>query len=214
MSKNVVGAILCNLLIVVLEVVALILNSNIDLYSYTSLANYLLCLFALLVAIFTFLKKQVYEIPVWIMYGKYVALISILVGTLFTLVVEIPLTYSMSGYLEGFKNLILAGNLFIYKLIVPAIGKISFIFFEGDRRLNKKKTMYYPLVFTVAYMIVTLVLVMNKIYVSTLNCILVNGLAIYYVAIIAIATLIVNYLIGRIVLYNNQKYAPRIKLKR
>lgn len=213
MSKNVTLAVVCNFLIVALEVVAMVLG-KIDFLSHAHIGNILLLVSSLLVAVFTLIKKQVYEVPVIVMFTKYVALITVLLASFVTLVVQIPVSYGLSNFVEGFKELMLNGYNWILMLAAPAVAKISFIFFEGDRRLNKKKTMYYPLVFTVAYLVLATVLSLNGTYVSSINYLLIANLSIVILVIAAIVFIVVNYLFARWVLYFNQKYAPRIKLKR
>ena len=56
------------------------------------------------------------------------------------LVVLIPLDYGISDYGTGFcLNMLSSTGLFRH-LLVPVLTIISFIYFEGDRRLNKRKT--------------------------------------------------------------------------
>lgn len=83
--------------------------------------------------------------------------------------------------------------------------------FEGDRRLNKKKTIWYALIPTVIYGIIMLVCNVSNTFTGPYSFMMINDNPVYVTVIVFIVTIILNYVIGRFLLLSNQKHAPRRK---
>lgn len=217
MRKNVKLSLLFNSLIVVLELVTFIFDG--EMYylsdvSYCQLANLLALVASLLMIIYTLIKKEINEIPFWVVVSKYVASVSLALVTIGLFVFVLPAHQGFENYFEAVGKCFNGISNIALHTLVPVLSVVSFIFFEGDRRLNKKKTMYYPCIFTIVYIIVVSVLTLTEtIYVPYIFFDFDNNP--WFISVCwAIVFMVINYVIARYVLLFNQIRAPRIKIKR
>ena len=206
-----------NLLVVVMEVVALSMPmaEGIErLRYYTLLANYFSIIPCLLMVFFLLKKKSVSEVPFAVLVMKYIAAVALALTFIVVLVILIPSDYGLSDYINGFVKNDLEGAFLYWHLLCPILVFVSFMFFEGDRRLNKKKTIYYPCLVTLIYGFVMIILNITGVVVGPYPFlrVLYNP---WYMSIIWFVIIgSVCYLIARYMLLVNQMHAPRVKLKR
>ena len=216
MKKREKLSLIFNILILLMEVIGatMPLEEGIErLEFYTVLSNYFTIIPCLLMVIFIIVKKSLSEIPYPVMIMKYMATVALALTFIVVLVVIIPSDYGFSGYLEGLLKFEFEGEFLYWHLLCPLLTVISFIFFEGDRRLNKKKTMYYPCLYTLVYAFVLVILnITGKVAGPyPFLMVLVNP---WYISLIWFVVIgLVNYFLAREILLVNQIRAPRIKLK-
>lgn len=216
MRKNVRLALIFNILIVLMEVTSLTTSPILDSFKemlYCNCANLLALVASLLMVIFILIKKEVNEVPFNVIVLRYMASVSLILVTLGLFILVIPTELGLSNYLAGISLYNKEFGKFLFHVLCPLLSLISFIFFEGDRRLNKKKTMYYPCLFTLVYALFTVVLVLTGKINSPYEFLKVNESPLLSCTLIIVIG-IVNYLIARYTLLFNQIKAPRIKLKR
>ena len=93
------------------------------------------------------------------------------------------------------------------------LAVISFTLFEGDRRLNKKKTITLALLPTVLYAAILTILNMTSKVVGPYPFLMVNRNSPLISIIWAVAILVITYVLARFILLYNQKHSPRRKRK-
>lgn len=116
-------------------------------------------------------------------------------------------TTTGENYLDSF----IKGSHLFNNLLCPIVSFVSFTMFEGDRRLNKKKTIWYALIPTVIYGIIMLVCNVSNTFTGPYSFMMINDNPVYVTVVVFIVTIILNYVIGRFLLLSNQKHAPRRK---
>lgn len=203
MTKNNKLALGSNILLIVLASLGLyfsIVDKNAFLY-YSDNA----CVFALsssiIYVIIVLAKKEPNFLCLALRYVSTACLVLTLVGTFYVA------TTTGENYLDSF----IKGSHLFNNLLCPIVSFVSFTMFEGDRRLNKKKTIWYALIPTVIYAIIMLVCNVSNTFTGPYSFMMINDNPVYVTVVVFIVTIILNYVIGRFLLLSNQKHAPRRK---
>ena len=211
MTRREVGSLCCNAVIFCLALFILLVYSEdtLDVTLYANIGTYIALVASGLMLVMTLMKKELSNVPYWAILLKYVS--AVFNGLTFVVaLVHTPITYGLIGYVS---NMLLGINLFRHVLI-PLMSAVSFMFFEGDRRLNKKKTMWYPVLCTLVYVAIVVGLVSAKAISAPYVFFNVYLNPVYVSVIWFVCIMLVDYLLARYMLLVNQMKAPRIKLKR
>lgn len=212
MSKKSTLALIFNILATIASVAGFVLffkaGGNLFMF-YTEDSNLLAGIVSLIFVIYLLKYKDVNNLPTWLLILRYVTVTCL---TLTFLVVVFVLVPTMSlNILDGLKHLLFSDSMLFHHFLCPVLSTISFIFFEGDRRLNKKKTIYFALIPTFIYGLIMIVLNILKVVVGPYPFLMVYRQAWYMSIIWIIVILGGDYLISRFILLFNQQRAPRIK---
>ena len=204
MTKNNKLALGSNILLIVLAGLGLffsIVDKNAFLY-YSDNAGMFALSSSIIYVIVVLTKKEPNFLSLALRYVSTTCLVLTLVGTFYVA------TTTGENYLDSF----IKGSHLFNNLLCPIVSFVSFTMFEGDRRLNKKKTIWYALIPTVIYGIIMLVCnVSNNTFTGPYSFMMINDNPVYVTVIVFIVTIILNYVIGRSLLLSNQKHAPRRK---
>ena len=203
MTKNNKLALGSNILLIVLASLGLyfsIVDKNAFLY-YSDNAGMFALSSSIIYVIVILTKKEPNFLSLALRYVSTTCLVLTLVGTFYVA------TTTGENYLDSF----IKGSHLFNNLLCPIVSVISFTLFEGDRRLNKKKTIWYALIPTVIYGIIMLVCNVTNTFTGPYSFMMINDNPVYLTVIVFIVTIILNYVIGRFLLLSNQKHAPRRK---
>ena len=203
MTKNNKLALGSNILLIVLASLGLyfsIVDKNAFLY-YSDNAGMFALSSSIIYVIIVLAKKEPNFLCLALRYVSTTCLVLTLVGTFYVA------TTTGENYLDSF----IKGSHLFNNLLCPIVSVISFTLFEGDRRLNKKKTIWYALIPTVIYGIIMLVCNVSNTFTGPYSFMMINDNPVYLTVIVFIVTIILNYVIGRFLLLSNQKHAPRRK---
>lgn len=203
MTKNNKLALGSNILLIVLAGLGLffsIVYKNAFLY-YSDNAGMFALSSSIIYVIVVLTKKEPNFLSLALRYVSTTCLVLTLVGTFYVA------TTTGENYLDSF----IKGSHLFNNLLCPIVSFVSFTMFEGDRRLNKKKTIWYALIPTVIYGIIMLVCNVSNTFTGPYSFMMINDNPVYVTVIVFIVTIILNYVIGRFLLLSNQKHAPRRK---
>lgn len=203
MTKNNKLALGSNILLIVLAGLGLyfsIVDKNAFLY-YSDNAGMFVLSSSIIYVIVVLTKKEPNFLSLALRYVSTTCLVLTLVGTFYVA------TTTGENYLDSF----IKGSHLFNNLLCPIVSFVSFTMFEGDRRLNKKKTIWYALIPTVIYGIIMLVCNVSNTFTGPYSFMMINDNPVYVTVIVFIVTIILNYVIGRFLLLSNQKHAPRRK---
>lgn len=203
MTKNNKLALGSNILLIVLAGLGLyfsIVDKNAFLY-YSDNAGMFALSSSIIYVIVVLTKKEPNFLSLALRYVSTTCLVLTLVGTFYVA------TTTGENYLDSF----IKGSRLFNNLLCPIVSFVSFTMFEGDRRLNKKKTIWYALIPTVIYGIIMLVCNVSNTFTGPYSFMMINDNPVYVTVIVFIVTIILNYVIGRFLLLSNQKHAPRRK---
>ncbi|MCI6089086.1 MAG: hypothetical protein PUD31_03325 [Solobacterium sp.] len=203
MTKNNKLALGSNILLIVLAGLGLffsIVDKNAFLY-YSDNAGMFALSSSIIYVIVVLTKKEPNFLSLALRYVSTTCLVLTLVGTFYVA------TTTGENYLDSF----IKGSHLFNNLLCPIVSFVSFTMFEGDRRLNKKKTIWYALIPTVIYGIIMLVCNVSNTFTGPYSFMMINDNPVYVTVIVFIVTIILNYVIGRFLLLSNQKHAPRRK---
>ena len=203
MTKNNKLALGSNILLIVLAGLGLyfsIVDKNAFLY-YSDNAGMFALSSSIIYVIIVLTKKEPNFLSLALRYVSTACLVLTLVGTFYVA------TTTGENYLDSF----IKGSHLFNNLLCPIVSFVSFTMFEGDRRLNKKKTIWYALIPTVIYGIIMLVCNVSNTFTGPYSFMMINDNPVYVTVIVVIATIVLNYVIGRFLLLSNQKHAPRRK---
>lgn len=203
MTKNNKLALGSNILLIVLAGLGLyfsIVDKNAFLY-YSDNAGMFALSSSIIYVIIVLAKKEPNFLCLALRYVSTTCLVLTLVGTFYVA------TTTGENYLDSF----IKGSHLFNNLLCPIVSFVSFTLFEGDRRLNKKKTIWYALIPTVIYGIIMLVCNVTNTFTGPYSFMMINDNPVYVTVIVVIATIVLNYVIGRFLLLSNQKHAPRRK---
>lgn len=203
MTKNNKLALGSNILLIVLASLGLyfsIIDKNAFLY-YSDNAGMFALSSSIIYVIVILTKKEPNFLSLALRYVSTTCLVLTLVGTFYVA------TTTGENYLDSF----IKGSHLFNNLLCPIVSFVSFTLFEGDRRLNKKKTIWYALIPTVIYGIIMLVCNVTNTFTGPYSFMMINDNPVYLTVIVFIVTIILNYVIGRFLLLSNQKHAPRRK---
>lgn len=203
MTKNNKLALGSNILLIVLASLGLyfsIVDKNAFLY-YSDNAGMFALSSSIIYVIVILTKKEPNFLSLALRYVSTTCLVLTLVGTFYVA------TTTGENYLDSF----IKGSHLFNNLLCPIVSFVSFTIFEGDRRLNKKKTIWYALIPTVIYGIIMLVCNLTNTFTGPYPFMMINDNPVYVTVIVFVVTLVLNYIIGRFLLMSNQKHAPRRK---
>lgn len=203
MTKNNKLALGSNILLIVLASLGLyfsIVDKNAFLY-YSDNAGMFALSSSIIYVIVVLTKKEPNFLSLALRYVSTTCLVLTLVGTFYVA------TTTGENYLDSF----IKGSHLFNNLLCPIVSFVSFTMFEGDRRLNKKKTIWYALIPTVIYGIIMLVCNVSNTFTGPYSFMMINDNPVYVTVVVFIVTIILNYVIGRFLLLSNQKHAPRRK---
>lgn len=203
MTKNNKLALGSNILLIVLASLGLyfsIVDKNAFLY-YSDNAGMFALSSSIIYVIIVLAKKEPNFLCLALRYVSTACLALTLVGTFYVA------TTTGENYLDSF----IKGSHLFNNLLCPIVSFVSFTMFEGDRRLNKKKTIWYALIPTVIYGVIMLVCNVTNTFTGPYSFMMINDNPVYVTVIVFIVTIILNYVIGRFLLLSNQKHAPRRK---
>lgn len=203
MTKNNKLALGSNILLIVLAGLGLyfsIVDKNAFLY-YSDNAGMFALSSSIIYVIVVLTKKEPNFLSLALRYVSTACLVLTLVGTFYVA------TTTGENYLDSF----IKGSHLFNNLLCPIVSFVSFTMFEGDRRLNKKKTIWYALIPTVIYGIIMLVCNVSNTFTGPYSFMMINDNPVYVTVVVFIVTIILNYVIGRFLLLSNQKHAPRRK---
>ena len=203
MTKNNKLALGSNILLIVLAGLGLyfsIVDKNAFLY-YSDNAGMFALSSSIIYVIVVLTKKEPNFLSLALRYVSTTCLVLTLVGTFYVA------TTTGENYLDSF----IKGSHLFNNLLCPIVSFVSFTIFEGDRRLNKKKTIWYALIPTVIYGIIMLVCNVSNTFTGPYSFMMINDNPVYVTVVVFIVTIILNYVIGRFLLLSNQKHAPRRK---
>lgn len=203
MTKNNKLALGSNILLIVLAGLGLyfsIVDKNAFLY-YSDNAGMFALSSSIIYVIVVLTKKEPNFLSLALRYVSTTCLVLTLVGTFYVA------TTTGENYLDSF----IKGSHLFNNLLCPIVSFVSFTMFEGDRRLNKKKAIWYALIPTVIYGIIMLVCNVTNTFTGPYPFMMINDNPVYVTVIVFIVTIILNYVIGRFLLLSNQKHAPRRK---
>lgn len=218
MNKKQITALILNGLLVILGILGMInvikfYGSSTFIY-YTVDSNILCLLSSILFVLFFIIKKNLNDIPYWVILLRYMATISLVITFVVVVVYLAPakLWAPNGNYFNNLEILLFKNDMLYQHLLCPIISFVSFAFFEGDRRLNRKKTIWFSLLFTFIYGLIMIILNLLSIvdgpypFFKIYEAPLINSIVMVFI-------LIMNYLFGRFILLLNQKSAPR-RMKR
>ena len=220
MSKNTKLSLVSNLLLIIFGIIGF-LNINGEnnlLLFYTNDSNILCLLSAILYVLFKIIYKEK-DLPFVILIIRYMAS-ACLCLTFLTVVFYLAVFDALgsSNFINAYFNSLLLylgkDSFLYYHLLCPIISFISFSFFEGDRRLNKKKTIYYALLPTLLYAIILVILNINGIVEGPYPFLMINNQEIYISIISFVVIFVIDYICARFILLLNQKYAPRRRIRK
>ena len=203
MTKNNKLALASNIVLIVLAGLGLyfsIVDKNAFLY-YSDNAGMFALSSSIIYVIIVLAKKEPNFLSLALRYVSTTCLVLTLVATFYVA------TTTGENYLDSF----IKGSHLFNNLLCPIVSFISFTMFEGDRRLNKKKTIWYALIPTVIYGIIMLVCNVSNTFTGPYSFMMINDNPVYLTVIVFVVTIILNYVIGRFLLLSNQKHAPRRK---
>lgn len=203
MTKNNKLALASNIVLIVLAGLGLyfsIVDKNAFLYYSDNVGMFTLTA-SILYVIIVLIKKELTFLCLALRYVSTTCLVLTLVGTFYVA------TTTGENYLDSF----IKGSHLFNNLLCPIVSFVSFTIFEGDRRLNKKKTIWYALIPTVIYGIIMLVCNLTNTFTGPYSFMMINDNPVYVTVIVVIVTIVLNYVIGRFLLLSNQKHAPRRK---
>ena len=203
MTKNNKLALGSNILLIVLASLGLyfsIVDKNAFLYYSDNVGMFALSS-SIIYVIIVLAKKEPNFLCLALRYVSTACLVLTLVGTFYVA------TTTGENYLDSF----IKGSHLFNNLLCPIVSFVSFTMFEGDRRLNKKKTIWYALIPTVIYGIIMLVCNVSNTFTGPYPFMMINDNPVYVTMIVVIVTIVLNYVIGRFLLLSNQKHAPRGK---
>ena len=203
MTKNNKLALGSNILLIVLTGLGLyfsIVDKNAFLY-YSDNAGMFALSSSIIYVIVVLTKKEPNFLSLALRYVSTTCLVLTLVGTFYVA------TTTGENYLDSF----IKGSHLFNNLLCPIVSVVSFTMFEGDRRLNKKKTIWYALIPTVIYGIIMFICNLTNTFTGPYPFMMINDNPVYIIVIVVLITLVLNYVIGRFLLLSNQKHAPRRK---
>ena len=220
MSKNTKLSLVSNLLLIIFGIIGFLsINGENNLFLfYTNDSNILCLLSAILYVLFKIIYKEK-DLPFVILIIRYMAS-ACLCLTFLTVVFYLAVFDALgsSNFINAYFNSLLLylgkDSFLYYHLLCPIISFISFSFFEGDRRLNKKKTIYYAILPTLLYAIILVILNINGIVEGPYPFLMINNQEIYISIISFVVIFVIDYICARFILLLNQKYAPRRRIRK
>ncbi|WP_407416456.1 hypothetical protein [Methanobrevibacter sp.] len=195
MDKYNVGIVL-NVLLVILEVIALIQCyhdfGSIDFRYYTIDSN----IFALIAAVLYLYTRK--NIPKVVKLAKYSSALSLLI----TFLVVIFVLYPMYNF--NFQLMFLDGPNFLMHIVCPLIVLISFIFFEEIDLENSLRNNVRSLYFTIVYAIVLISLNILRVLVGPYPFLKVYEQPVFMTVLWLVGILVFAFILSRILMKLNE----------
>ncbi len=145
-------SIITNVLIVLFEIFALIKlyinNEGLLVEYYTVDSNLLALLSSILLLVYLFRNKKV---PSYLRILKYVSVVCLTITFFVVVFVLLP----MLDF--NYHFILLDGSMFYHHVLCPVLAFITFIWFD-DLGKFKKKDYYYPIIFTLCYAFILIIL--------------------------------------------------------
>lgn len=185
-----------NVLLVVLEVIALIQywigTGSINFIYYTIDSN----IFVLIAAVlYLFTRKNV---PKAVQLAKYSSTVSILI----TFLIVVFALYPMSNF--DFEFLFLKDSAFLLHVLCPVMAAISFLFFEKSSLDNSFKNNLRALYFTIVYAIVLISLNISKVVSGPYPFLKVYDQPVFMTVLWLIGILVFAFILSRILMRLNE----------
>lgn len=214
MNKKEITSVILNGILIVLGILGMInvikfYGASTFIY-YTVDSNIICLLSSILFFIFMLIKKNITEIPFFVMILRFMATVCLIVTFIVVVAYIAPakLWVPNGTYLDNLKVVLLRDDMLYQHLLCPVISFISFSFYEGDRRLNKKKTIWYGTFATLIYGTVMIILNLLKIVDGPYPFFRINENPLIY-SIVMVVIILMSYLFGRFILLLNQKHSVR-----
>lgn len=215
MNKNEKIALLLNIVLVCLGIVGTLTafsTYGIGLFVYYTVDSNILCLVSsILYVIFLIIKKKQQDMPLWVMITRFMATVCLMVTFIVVVAYLAPVEVWVpgGGYFANLKILLFQGDMLYQHLLCPVISFISFGFFEGDRRLNKKKTIWLGTLATLIYGTILIVLNVLNVVNGPYPFFRISENPVGNISVMA-AVIVLSYSISRFILLLNQKHSPRL----
>ena len=214
MNKKEITALILNGILIVVGVLGMInvikfYGASTFIY-YTVDSNIVCLISSILFFVFMLIKKNITEIPFFVMVLRFMATVCLTVTFVVVVAYLAPVRVWIpeGTYLDNLKILLFKDDMLYQHLLAPVISFISFAFFEGDRRLNKKKTIWYGAAVTLVYGAIMIILNLLKIVDGPYPFFRIYENPVVY-SIVMIVIILMSYLFGRFILLLNQKYSVR-----
>ena len=204
MNLKLKRAIVLNIFVVVSCVVGIIaMKPNIGMFRYYTIDSNILCaISSLLFVIFAFLKKEQKQIPLFVMKLRYASTCCLVVT--FIVVVTLLSIMNEGTYIDNLVKMTFSSPFVYHHFFCPALSFISFVLLEGDRRLNKKKTIWWAVLPTIIYGVIAIILNILKVFEGPYPFLMVNKQPIYMTILWSTLILLGDYFISRFTLLFNQ----------
>ena len=227
MRKNELVALILNIVIVACGITGLILSigqANSELFLFYTIDSGILCTLSSLLFVVCFLIKQsIKQCPKFVMVLRYIGTCCTCLTFLIVIFVLAPMIglsdntfmgHNASGLLNAYQALLFDGHMLFYHLLVPVLSFISFVWFESDRRLNRKNTIFFGVTPTLLYALVLVVLNIVKVVDGPYPFLRVYEQPWWASVLWFIGILLIAYFICKYVLYFNQKHSARRTFKK
>ncbi len=202
-----------NIIVIALEIIGLYtyLSTNrlFILLMYTEDSNIFMLLSCILSASFSVncLIKNKIAPPKWVKTFKYIAVCMVSLTFLVVIFVLAP----MIGGIEGYKMMMLKGDMLYMHTLCPIISIIGFLMFENEPALEKKH-MLYALVPTFLYAAITIVLNITHTIIGPYPFLMVYRQPIYMSVIWCIVILLAAFFVAFVIKLLNNKILNKQKL--
>lgn len=150
-------ALILNIIIVVFEIIAFLLQRGINIVYYTQDSNLLALISSSIFVVYNLinLKNEKYVLPKWVGIFKYITTCSLLLTFL-------VVVFILSGSLSGLVILLGYGSMLFHHTLCPILAVISFICYE-EYDLDNVKDNLNAVSFTIFYAIVIMILNIQRI---------------------------------------------------
>lgn len=216
MTKQKVAALVSNILLMILGFIGLIKAFSAystNLFVYYTVDSNILCLISnILYVLFFIIKRKQEDFPLFVLIIRFMATICLAVTFIVVVAYLAPSKVWIADgtYFDNLKILLFKDDMLYQHLLCPIVSFISFSFFEGDRRLNKKKTIWMGVIPTLVYGTILIIL-------NTLN--VVNGPYPFFrieenpkfYALVMVGIILLSYLLSKYILLINQINSPKLK---
>ena len=227
MRKNELVALILNIVVAGCGIAGLIFSINeagSELFVPYTIDSGILCTISSLIFVVSFLFKQsIKQCPKFVMVLRYMGTCCTCLTFLIVIFVLAPMIgfskgtfmgHEVTGILDAYRALMFDGHMLFYHLLVPVLSFISFVWFESDRRLNRKSTIYFGVTPTLIYAIVLVVLNILKVVEGPYPFLKVYEQPIWASILWFIGILVFDYLKDKYILYFNQKHSAKRTFKK
>ena len=203
-------ALIANLMIVVFGTIGFVqtymMIPNVFVY-YTVCSNVLAVVGSVLYVLYILIKKNQKEIPAFVMYLRYAG--TCCLALTFIVVITILSATGEGTYIENLIGMTAKPPFIFHHFLCPIISFVSFTLFEGDRRLNKKKTIWLAVIPTLVYGAILIILNLVGMVEGPYPFLKINSQPIYMSVIWFVVIVVLDYFLSRFTLLFNQMHASR-----